>query len=301
MTRTLRRRYFELLDRPGGRWLLARMATTYFRRATGMDVSVFFDEIWLRRSGSRFQGDGRRFEYYAEEIARMDERMAAQDREAEDYWFQTIRPAADGTIIDVGAGSGTDMAAFCKAVGPRGKILAIEAHPDTFLALRKTCEHNQLENVICVHAAVLDRPGTVFIEDSPDHETNRVETSPGKAGYGISVPATTVDDLCSLHAIDRVDLLKMNIEGAERLAIHGMKRTIDRTRCAVIACHDFRAERGELGGFSTKDDVVAFLVEHGFEAHVRKDDPRPFVRDHVHATRSSGARTGMVRLSSPDS
>jgi len=280
-----------MLDRPGGRWLLARIATGYARHITGRDVSILHDGVWICRSGGRFQGDGHRFLYYADDMRRLEERLKSYERDAQDFWFHTYRPQPGETIVDVGAGTGTDIPTFSKAVGPRGRVLAIEAHPGTFLALRKTCEYNQLKNVTCVHAAVIDRPGTVFIEDSAAHETNRVEGQPGLAGFRIPVPASTVDALCALHGIDRIDLLKMNIEGAERLAIGGMKHIIVQTRRAIIACHDFRSDRGESGNFSTRDEVVSFLCEHGFEVLTRHDDPRHFVRDHVHGTRPVETRT----------
>jgi FkbM family methyltransferase len=285
LSRTLRRRLLEFLDRPGGRWLLGRIATGFARRVTGRDVSVFYDEVWIVRSGTRFQAESDRFRYYAADMQRWEKALSRSDTDARDYWFHAYRPQPGTTIVDVGAGVGTDIPAFSEAVGPGGKVLAIEAHPDTFLALRKTCQYNRLSNVICVQAAVMDRPGTVFIEDSTAHESNSVQSEAVKAAGGVQVPGSTLDALCAKHGIDRVDMLKMNIEGAERLAIRGMSEVIGKTRYAVIACHDFRSERGDSGSFSTRDEVVSYLREHGFEIRTRDDDPREFVRDHIHGLR----------------
>lgn len=286
LSRTLRRRLLESLDRPGGRWLLAKTATGFARRITGRDVSVFHDGVWIFRVGSRFQADARRFRYYAADMRAWQDMLEGFERDAQDYWFHACRPRPGGTIVDIGAGIGTDIPTFSKAVGPGGRVLAIEAHPATFDALRKTCEYNRLDNVTCVQAAVMDRPGTVVIDDSTAHETNSVRSPSGTAAAGrIEVTATTLDALCAQHGIEQIDLLKMNIEGAERLAIRGMQEAIDRTRCAIVACHDFRSERGETGGFSTRDEVVPFLKEHGFEIRTRDADSRHFVRDHIHGIR----------------
>jgi FkbM family methyltransferase len=280
----------ESLDRPGGRWLLARIATRFARRVTRRDLSILHDGVWIVRSGSRFQGESHRFRYYAADMQRWERELSSYDTDAQDYWFHAYRPRTGATIIDVGAGVGTDIPTFSRAVGPGGRVLAIEAHPDTFLALQKTCEYNQLENVTCVQAAVMDRPGTVFIEDSAAHESNSVQIQPVAAAHRIAVPGSTLDDLCAEHGIDQVDMLKMNIEGAERLAIRGMDDVIRRTRYAVIACHDFRSERGDDGSFSTRDEVVSYLRGHGFEIRTRDDDPRAFVRDHIHGLRAESVR-----------
>jgi FkbM family methyltransferase len=278
-----------MLDRPGGRWLLAQIVTRYARQVTGNDVSVLHDGVWICRSGSRYQADSHRFSYYADDMRRWEGRLSGYDRDARDCWFHTYSPKHGDVIIDIGAGAGTDMPTFSQAVGPRGRILAIEAHPDTFQYLQKTCEYNRLTNVTCVHAAVMDRADTVFIESSAAHESNRIELQSGLERYGTPVQASTVDDLCAQHGIERIDFLKMNIEGAERMAILGMQRIIKNTQCVVIACHDFRSERGDDGDFSTKQAVVSFLLEHGFEIHIRDDDPRQYVRDHVHGVRPDPA------------
>jgi FkbM family methyltransferase len=214
-----------------------------------------------------------------------EEALGSHDNDARDYWFHVDRPRTGATIVDVGAGIGTDIPTFSKAVGPHGRVLAIEAHPDTFLALQKTCEYNRLANVTCVQAAVMDRSGTVFIEDTSAHETNSVR-SERSAAHGFSVRGSTLDALCAEHGIDQIDLLKMNIEGAEHLAIRGMSEVICRTRYAIIACHDFRSERGDSGSFSTRDEVVSFLRDRGFDIRTRDADPRAFVRDHIHGIRA---------------
>jgi hypothetical protein len=73
----------------------------------------------------------------------------------------------------------------------------------------------------------------------------------------------------------------MNIEGAERFALQGMEQSLKRVRSICVACHDFRAERGDGEHFRTREFVEQFLSERGFRLTWRKDDPRPSVRDHV--------------------
>ena len=77
----------------------------------------------------------------------------------------------------------------------------------------------------------------------------------------------------------------MNIEGAEQDAIAGMAATIGKVRSICVACHDFRAERGDGEQYRTREKIIGFLTSHGFTVAGRRDDRRPFVRDHVYGFR----------------
>jgi hypothetical protein len=100
-----------------------------------------------------------------------------------------------------------------------------------------------------------------------------------------TVSCVTLDDLVASHAIEQVDFLKMNIEGAEALAIKGMDETIARTRRLCICCHDFLADRDGPPTMRTKRAVTDYLLGHGFS--VLPTDPAgpDYQRDHVHAVR----------------
>jgi hypothetical protein len=52
-------------------------------------------------------------------------------------------------------------------------------------------------------------------------------------------------------------------------------------RALCIACHDFRADRGEGVEFRTRAFSEAFLRKHGFEVIRRESHPDPYVRDHL--------------------
>jgi hypothetical protein len=82
--------------------------------------------------------------------------------------------------------------------------------------------------------------------------------------------------------IERIDFLKMNIEGAERFALPGCREALGRARFACVAAHDFRAARGEGEEFRTLAFVREFLTGCGFELITRDDDPRYYVPYHVH-------------------
>jgi hypothetical protein len=101
-------------------------------------------------------------------------------------------------------------------------------------------------------------------------------------GQGVDVPARRLDDVADDLGITKVDFLKMNIEGAERMALEGMERLIGSTRHVCVACHDFVAEQGGPGRMRTKAFVRDFLCDRGFSLTSREDAPDPWTRDYLY-------------------
>ena len=161
---------------------------------------------------------------------------------------------------------------------------AIEAHPGTFHILDRFCALNQLDNVTRLNYACVDRPARLHAETLPVWESNYVHSGEPTA-ESHPVEGVTFDSLCATHHIDRIDFLKMNIEGAERDALPGCREALARTRYVCVAAHDFRAARGEGEHFRTLAFVRGFLSDAGFRLVTRDEDPRYYVPYHIHGTR----------------
>jgi FkbM family methyltransferase len=283
---SLKRAIIGQLDNSVGRPLLARLSTVRARRLLGQkDVEVRYDQLWHHRVGPYVVPDGASFDYYDSTILTWKDQIPAYLRNAQDYWFNHYQPKPGDVIVDVGAGRGEDVLAFSREVHGNGRVLAIEAHPASYRILEAFRRLNKLSNTITVEAAIMDHPGTVKIDEGDIWETNTVSLT--ETGSGISVRATTLDQLCEEQKIARIDFLKMNIEGAERFALQGMRETIGNVRSICVCCHDFRVDRGHGEQYRTRDFVWKFLTENGFEVSRRADDPRDFVRDHLWGRRSA--------------
>jgi FkbM family methyltransferase len=264
---------------------LGKIATRYLRRISGPGVDIaYIDGLWTRRAGNDYFPDGMRFEYAYADFGEWKRQMEVHEFNARDYWLQHYRPRAGDVVIDVGAGRGEDTAAFSRAVGESGRVIAIEAHPATFAVLKAFCRLNRLRNVTPLHLALADQPGTVRIADSESSwMENAIEPSQGSSGT--PVKAATLDDLYEQEGLKEIAFLKMNIEGAERYALPGMERVIPHIHQICVACHDFRSELGHGEQFRSRAFVERFLIDHGFTLASRPDDPRDFVRDHVFGLR----------------
>lgn len=253
----------------------------------GIDVEIIWSgmPVWL--VGNDYVPDPDLLERGSLDAELWAAKPAKFVRDANDYWFHAYHPRMGDTIVDIGAGRGEDVFAFSGAVGVSGTVWAIEPHPESLAALTLLCGLNKLSNVHIIQAACVDVPRDLQIETMPVWESNYVrEGSPSGASF--AVKGIRFDDLCAEHGIDRIDFLKMNIEGAERFALPGCREALKRTRYACIAAHDFRAKRGEGDSFRTLSLVCDTLRDSGFEISMR-EDPRYYVPYHVHAIRRDSA------------
>jgi len=269
------------LDRFGGRTILGKLITWMARRETGKDIRIFYDEVWMYRIGQRYLAKSAELSY--PRSVSIDRAYRALYENCTDFWFYVYKPKIGDIIVDVGAGSGLDAPAFSEAVGGDGRVLAIEANPWTFRLLAKQRIWNQLNNMDVYQYAIMGRAGSVIIEDNrAAHTANRVVQGVAAIGPCMEVPAITLDEFCDLNGIDHIDFLKMNIEGAERCAIRGMQKILPRIQHICIACHDFLGDVDPK--YRTRDEVIDFLRQSGFKV-IQRDDPRDYVRDHVHGVR----------------
>jgi len=127
-------------------------------------------------------------------------------------------------FIDVGAQLGIYTVIGGKLVGNGGMVLSFEpAHP-AFGFLQRNIELNGLRNVRAFGAALADQPGTAKLYHHPDASRNSIGPPARGANDPLSfeeVPVQKLDDVLKDLRVDQVDLLKMDVEGAEELVLRG--------------------------------------------------------------------------------
>jgi FkbM family methyltransferase len=141
-----------------------------------------------------------------------------------------IRPGAN--IVDIGAHVGY-MTLLAASRSPSGQVLAIEANRDNFDLLCANLARNGVTNVHAVHCAAWRRSGetltmTVCSENTGDH---RVFPREG-ANTTVEVSARAVDDL--IPDGWPVDVVKIDVQGTDHVAIEGMSRTIERCQPVML-------------------------------------------------------------------
>lgn len=197
-----------------------------------------------------------------------------------DYWcFRPPSPAeraliersmpADGVAVDVGANAG----AFAVTLGrlrPAGRVFAFEPVPRAFDMLTANLTRNRLANVAARNQAVGDRAGTVFMTAATTGSAaNRVTT----AGRGVAVPCVTLDDFLAAERLDRVDFLKVDVEGYEAAVLDGLAGALAAGRVRVLLLEVIPELLRRQG--SSAGAVFDRLHAHGYRVYRLGPDGRP--------------------------
>ena len=123
-------------------------------------------------------------------------------------------------VLDVGANIGYFATFFAQRAA---HVYAIEPTPSTLALLRENV--SAYSNVTVLPVAVSDQPGTMSLWiDDRNAGDNTLYEQPGRRS--VTVPVTTVDALVRELQIPRVDLIKIDIQGAEVAAFRGMRETL---------------------------------------------------------------------------
>ena len=174
-----------------------------------------------------------------------------------------------GIFVDIGANEGFFTVQAAKIVGPKGKVLAVEPQGRLQEVIRKNVELNGLTNVTLVRSAVSDRPGEAELHISPSTNTGSTGLSQSTR-YRVpheAVPVNTLEGILDQHGIEKVDLMKMDIEGFEYEALTGAERLLKSGRIRAIALEmhpDLMCGRGK-----EPERLEALLADCGY-----RQDPK---------------------------
>jgi FkbM family methyltransferase len=188
--------------------------------------------------------------------------------------------------LHVGASDGRHSYVMTQ-VAPRARIYAIEPQAFSYEVLKTTLAwHGIGDRVTPVHAAVGDKPGDMllvtprkitgrmgrayaFVSEAapqgklrPDLEDSGAELQP--------TPVITLDSFCAERGIDRVDFIRMDIEGAELMALNGASAILDRDRPHVLLeIHPAMLE-ARFGGAAK--EVVELFTRRGYRMFALNGD-----------------------------
>ncbi len=150
------------------------------------------------------------------------------------YWmWDYLKPKKDDIFLDVGAHIGKYALQVAKLVGDNGYVVAIEADSMNYVSLKKNIEYNMARNIFAFNLAAWDCDTTLklFLSDSSLAHSAKTDFKHGS----IEIKARALDNLLQEIGIDRVDWVKINVEGAELETLKGLKNILNKSRPRIIA------------------------------------------------------------------
>lgn len=154
-----------------------------------------------------------------------------------------FEPKPGQVVLDVGAQQGIYTCRTARKVGPEGAAIAFEPHPGNFQVLSANVARNRLNNVRLIPAALSDREGEVELYLHP-HSTNYSLTR--KSGQAVQVSCKTLDRTAAELNLRKVDILKIDVEGAAMAVLRGGARLVSRFRPLIVSEIENEEEKREI-------------------------------------------------------
>ena len=135
-------------------------------------------------------------------------------------------------VLDIGANIGIYTMLAAKIVGPKGKVFAYEPYPNNCTLIRKSLLENQFQNVTVFQNAVSKEEEFIFLDSEPGGSNCMSIKADSNYVPELIVQSVTVDDTIPKEM--KIDLIKIDIEGFEGIAIQGMMKTLTNNRPIVF-------------------------------------------------------------------
>ena len=176
---------------------------------------------------------------------------------------------AEGTFVDVGANIGA-IALEIAARRPKARIVAVEPSPAIISCLEHNIARNLLTNVSVVPVAASDHDGRIDFYLPPAEQFGMASAAPQFGVAPVHVRARKLDDILASLAIGKVDVIKIDAEGAELDVIRGARNLLTRPDAPAIIFEfvDWAEERLHPRGAAQRE-----LMALGFSIR-RLDRPK---------------------------
>ena len=178
---------------------------------------------------------------------------------------KVIKPGM--TVLDIGANSGTFTLLVSELVGSKGKIYSFEPEPSNFRALSRLVKFKNLKNVDILNVALSSKSGkkTLFVDKfSPGAHSLAKDNLISGAKREIKVKTLTLDDF--LNSVGRVDVIKIDVQGAEGLVFKGGQKLLKQKGPISIFLEFWPHGMEKLG-----TDPIKFLqsfIDDGFSTSI---------------------------------
>lgn len=187
---------------------------------------------------------------------------------------------AGHVVIDAGANEGLYTVFAARRVGRAGRVVAVEPSRREFERLRRNVEHNRLDNVTVVRAALSDRDGfaELHIADVEHAGQNTLGRFmyPGVCEVGReAVKSLRLDRAVEELGLTRVDVIKMDIEGAEVSALRGAGLVLQRYRPVLLLEAAEQALAAQGASVSEMFELLAAFDYYVFEFDPVSGEPVP--------------------------
>lgn len=174
------------------------------------------------------------------------------------------------TCIDIGGNIGYYVLQERNIIGKNGKIITFEPSPRNFDFLNENLKRNNISNVEAFNFAIGGMTGQKkFLLTQASNSSRIVNDLYNDDSKTILVKMMTLDEFFSHHDVEKIDFLRMDIEGSEFDAYNGMRRTIEEFRpLLLIEIHNSYLGTEKTINFLTKLKQDGYDIEYYISRNV---------------------------------
>ena len=167
-------------------------------------------------------------------------------------------------FVDAGANFGIYTLLASKIVGEAGRVISFEPSSRVFPVLRRNIALNDFRNVSAFPVALTDKPGRarLYYHSAVGCDSLGKDASFEQDAYAEDIDTESLDNVLKQASVGRVDVIKIDVQGAEELALRGANEIITSTRPVII--FEFFPEGAASLGLSP-NGAWNFLEGHGYE------------------------------------
>ena len=168
-------------------------------------------------------------------------------------------------VVDVGANIGLHTLNMARIVGNAGQVFAFEPDPSNFEILKKNAKINNYKNIILEQKAVGDKHGRTTLYQSDHPGKHRIFPQTDQAKSQVQVELTNLDNYFDSDMIDKINFIKIDVEGLEFSVLKGMKNILKNSKKIKIL-FEFMPENTMEAGF-TPIELLNYLTSNDFKLY----------------------------------
>jgi len=195
--------------------------------------------------------------------------------------WQHFKPTKGQVFIDVGAHVGKYAFQVARMIGDDGLVVAVEPHPDNYVALLRGIELNGLRNVVPLRLAAWEENCVLnlFLGKASIFHSVKVD-----AGSGcVEVEARTLDRIVHELNLSHVDWIKLDVEDAEVEVLRGLKSVVARYHPKLILEVQWR----------NMEAVLQLVNEYGYAIIPVVGEQNPQARVGYYYCKPSASESGL--------
>jgi len=223
---------------------------------------------------------GMRFQVYLnlrESPMMMSRYLGRYEPQKTAFLQSAIKPGM--TVVDVGVNKGYYSLLAASLLQGKGRVLSFEPSPENCRWIRRSIAANGYECVSLFEMALSDKEGEITLHMGTTSGSHSItETSRGRTGESITVKAGTLDAVLAEQRVDRVDVVKIDVEGAECLVLGGAAKMLRQNGPMKIVA-DVHPQYGV-----NPEEVIRTLEDFGFsvrtlDGQAIDSEARPSIRE----------------------